>query len=198
MRKIIFAATLGMLVSLPTYGAANITPPIGLKWGMNKEEVLKHVDSVSLLEEKGDRLREFYLRNPRIKIDGIDGYSVSIDDKYGLVAVDMIQTFSADKHGSEIKNKYDDFKKALSGKFGSPELDEYIKNSNIEFYRCIASRLCGNMSALFDGENGRVYLSINSTGDSRGNIYIGYKDNKLDEIMSEIKKERVDKIKDSL
>lgn len=198
MKSFVVSIVIGLAISFSTYGKPIITPPLGMKWGMDKGEVLKLADGISLLEDRGNRLHDYYLKNPIVKIDSMDGYSVSIDDEYGLVAVEMIQTFTADKNGSEIKNRYDDLKKALSSKFGAPEIDEYIKDYDIEFYRCISSRLCGNMSALFYGENGRIYISINSTGDSKGNIYIGYKENKLDEIMKKIKEERVDKIKDSL
>ncbi|WP_145590735.1 myosin/kinesin family protein [Yersinia aleksiciae] len=197
MKKLVFVITLGLLISLPTYGKS-ITPPLGLSWGMNKGEVEKQADGVSLLEEQGHRLRNYYLKNPSEKIDGMDGYSVYIDDKYGLVSVEMLQSINDDANGSKIKKRYETIKNALSKKYGKPDSIEYVNNDRVSFYKCLSSSECGNMYSFFTGTNGQVYVSINSMGDDYGQIYIRYKVSEFDKTISEIQKQETDELSESL
>ncbi|GKX54110.1 hypothetical protein SOASR030_02220 [Leminorella grimontii] len=198
MKKIVFAIILSLCASLPTYGKPTIEAPLGLKWGMTKDEVEKHAEELSLLERKGDRLSSYYLRNPEKIIDGMDGYSVSVDDKFGLVSVEMLQSFNNDDKGTKVKSRYDVIKEALSKKYGTPSLLEYINNERISFYSCLRIDGCGSMTAFFDGNNGQALILINSSDVDRGNIFIRYKTHELDKIMSELKNKTINELSDSL
>ena len=168
--------------------------PFGLKWGMTYSDVLSKTGNIKLIGNEKNRVKEYLIKNDSSLIDGLDMYSVSIDDKYGLINVDAL-IYVYDDDDSKVIEKYNILKQALSSKYSEQYSEEYLwKNRTrgmLTLPECLNNEGCGKYVSLFQGnDSSSVMIMLNATGDNRSVIIsLFYKSEFIEKIKQEEKKQ---------
>ncbi|EPH6926669.1 hypothetical protein ACS3HL_004080 [Providencia stuartii] len=171
-----------------------ISAPFGLKWGMTYDDVLNKTGNIKLIGNEKNRVKEYLIKNESSLIDGMDMYSISIDDKYGLINVDALIYVDEDDD-SKVVEKYNILKQALSSKYGEQYSEEYLwKNGTrgmLTLPECLNNEVCGKYLSLFQGDDSSsVMVMLSGTSDKRSVIIsLFYKSGFIKKIKEEEKKQ---------
>lgn len=174
MRKniflLFFLSCLGF-TSASAAGKKDIAAPLGLQWGMTKDDIYKITGNLTEAESKNN-VDYYSVKNADESIDELERYSIGIDRLYGLSSVDLIFYIKDYKSGSKSIDKYNVLKKALVSKYGEQFASEYLwrnRNKNsISFYDCIKNDRCGNFVSVFeDDKGGKAMLMLVATDSDR-------------------------------
>ncbi|HCR3451286.1 TPA: hypothetical protein ON570_004978 [Citrobacter werkmanii] len=92
--------------------------PLGLMWGLSFDEIKKEVEVLS--ESIIDDRTKVFVFTPKEKTFNFDEYELTVDDKYGLIEIKMVEYFNCDNFDTQGKGSYYDFNKILSKKYGPP------------------------------------------------------------------------------
>lgn len=189
-----FTFLLGFCFSSASVANKNeITAPLGLKWGMTKNEIAEKTGSI---KESGfrDGIEQFLVKNTDNNIDGLDFYNIGVDKRYGLVNVEMIFFITNDNNGNKAIEKYNVLKQALVSKYGEQYSDEYLWRSyskgSMPFSACIDNERCGKYISSFEddkGGNAGLMLTAGSSMESV-NVFLLYKSPAIKKIQEEEKK----------
>ncbi|EMH9441684.1 hypothetical protein [Proteus mirabilis] len=178
-----------------------ISAPFGLKWGMTYDDVLNKTGNIKLIGNEKNRVKEYLIKNESSLIDGMDMYSISIDDKYGLINVDALIYVDEDDD-SKVVEKYNILKQALSSKYGEQYSEEYLwKNGTrgmLTLPECLNNEVCGKYLSLFHGDDSSsVMVMLSGTADNRSvTISLFYKSEFIEKIKQEEKKQNEIMIKE--
>ncbi|HEJ9413600.1 TPA: hypothetical protein ACKRDQ_003171 [Proteus mirabilis] len=178
-----------------------ISAPFGLKWGMTYDDVLNKTGNIKLIGNEKNRVKEYLIKNESSLIDGMDMYSISIDDKYGLINVDALIYVDEDDD-SKVVEKYNILKQALSSKYGEQYSEEYLwKNGTrgmLTLPECLNNEVCGKYLSLFQGDDSSsVMVMLSGTADNRSvTISLFYKSEFIEKIKQEEKKQNEIMIKE--
>ncbi|HJF24256.1 MAG TPA: hypothetical protein K8V18_04610, partial [Proteus mirabilis] len=157
--------------------------------------------NIKLIGNEKNRVKEYLIKNDSSLIDGLDMYSVSIDDKYGLINVDAL-IYVYDDDDSKVIEKYNILKQALSSKYSEQYSEEYLwKNRTrgmLTLPECLNNEGCGKYVSLFQGnDSSSVMIMLNATGDNRSVIIsLFYKSEFIEKIKQEEKKQNEIMIKE--
>ncbi|MBI6513156.1 phage lipoprotein [Proteus vulgaris] len=184
-----------------------ISAPLGLTWGMTYEEVLNKTGNIKLIGNKENRIKEYLVNTDSKLIDGIELYSVGIDDKYGLINVDMLIYVD----DGEIVERYNILKQALSSKYGNQYSNEYLWKSGTKgrftLPECLSNELCGKYVSHYQGDDSsNAMLMLGASADKKSSIiFLFYKSSFIkkikqeeDEQQEKIIKEKAKGLADSL
>jgi hypothetical protein len=176
------------LISAVANASLIIDPPLGLVWGSSIKDFASKFESVNHISDENERIQSFILRSPQSGIKGFDFYSASVDEKEGLVTVEMLQYFEGDKNGVNIVKRYLSLKEALRKKYGEIDSIDFTSKPSPMFYKCISHDSCGSMATFVDGDNAKIQLLVmaDSKVDS-GKIVLIYRSNKYSEIKDLLK-----------
>lgn len=168
---------------------------------MTYSDVLSKTGNIKLIGNEKNRVKEYLIKNDSSLIDGLDMYSVSIDDKYGLINVDAL-IYVYDDDDSKVIEKYNILKQALSSKYSEQYSEEYLwKNRTrgmLTLPECLNNEGCGKYVSLFQGnDSSSVMIMLNATGDNRSVIIsLFYKSEFIEKIKQEEKKQNEIMIKE--
>lgn len=178
-----------------------ISAPFGLKWGMTYGDVLNNTGNIKLIGNEKNRVKEYLIKNESSLIDGMDMYSISIDDKYGLINVDALIYVDEDDD-SKVVEKYNILKQALSSKYGEQYSEEYLWRNRargvLTLPECLNNPSCGKYVSFFQGDDSSsVMVMLSATGDNRSIIIsLFYKSEFIEKIKQEEKKQNEIMIKE--
>ncbi|HCR3333281.1 TPA: hypothetical protein ON523_003031 [Morganella morganii] len=178
--------------SLAVTNGKEITAPLGLKWGMTKNELIEKSGNI---KEKGFEggIEQLLIINESNNIDGLNMYVAGVDKEYGLVSVEMVFFINEDMNGNKAIEKYNILKKVLVSKYGEQYVDEYAwrnySKGDVSFSDCIRNKGCGNYFSSFeDDKGGLAWLMISPSASEEGtNIYLLYKSPAIKKIQEEAK-----------
>ncbi|EGT3611668.1 TPA: hypothetical protein SLE68_001732 [Morganella morganii] len=178
--------------SLAVTNGKEITAPLGLKWGMTKNEIIEKTGGIKEIGFR-DGIKQFLVNNKDNKVDGLELYSIGIDKKYGLTSVEMMFYIDNDSNGNKAVEKYNVLKEVLVSKYGEQYSDEYLwRNYNkgsMSFAACIGNEQCGKYFSSFEddiGGNAGLMLTTDSSGEN-ANVFLLYKSPAIKKIKEEAK-----------
>ncbi|MEN7471091.1 hypothetical protein [Providencia stuartii] len=199
MKKLLLGAALliGSLFfsAIALSAEKTISAPFGLKWGMTHDDLLSKTGNIKLIGNERNRVKKYLVKSKPSLIDGMDMYSVSIDDKYGLVDVSTLIYVDDDDSGNKVIEKYNVLKQALSSKYGEQYSEEYLwKNGTrgmLTLPECLNNEVCGKYLSLFQGDDSSsVMVMLSGTADKRSVIIsLFYKSGFIKKIKEEEKKQ---------
>jgi hypothetical protein len=166
-----------LMLSLSQQAIAFKQAPMGLKWGMMKEDVPGGVFDIE--NEGGFSVTIAKYPENLPKIMDVQKVVMIFEGAKGLQKINIVfATLNGDVNGQMSLRVYSELKRILTQKYGEPTSREY-KNlkgftSSDEFYECLKLPGCGRISSVFESENVRVLLKIKGIGHGSGYITLSY------------------------
>ncbi|ECK6867611.1 hypothetical protein FSD44_24235 [Salmonella enterica] len=181
----------------------DIPPPLGLRWGEGISDLTKYNGAKIIV--KSGRYALLSIENTPVKIPGFEVKGL-VNDKYGLVKVEIKKDIIDDIYGAEGVELYEKYKKVLEGKYGKPKPSyEYIGRSlykeKDEFYQCLSYSGCGQyISFFFPVKDSHMTISLELKGErrGRGRLEMVYESQAFMNAKSEDANEEKDAIKNGL
>lgn len=181
--------------------ATEINGPLGLSWGMTKEQVEKLGVKLNPSSTEG-RVEDYTAKRLPNPLPMAEAYVLSFDQTHHLQRVIIFSKgITEDIHGSKGKEKFYLFKESLKKEYGNPtdELEVVARKlwyEGYDFYQCLSHYGCGLWVALFDDrENGqKITLQLKGLGRDGGFIKLTYEGPRWSDVVDayEVPKSKAD------
>ena len=154
--------------------------PFGLQWGDTAQELREK--GLTLSDTKRDGLFSIYRTTSMPKnISIAESYSMIIHDRFGLQKVSVIsKNIENDPTGREGKQIYNEFKSAISEKYGAASTSIERTGAKLyqefdEFYQCLNHSGCGYWTSVWDlKDKGTIGIYLKGLSRAKGYIVITY------------------------
>ena len=174
----VFFAAIASVSAVAEELDAGFPAPFGLEWGLTQEQV--KALGVTLTEDGSDGFLTFYRTNSLPKnLSNADEYALLISPRHGLVKVVYASnTITKDAYGTSGKQHYEEIKRKLAAKYGTPESYEYsgreLYNEADEFYQCLLYDGCGSWVSFWEMKKSGLlsHITLRLEGKRRGQGWI--------------------------
>lgn len=164
------------VLTFSAYGQESFPEPFGLNWDMGEAEI-KAVGFSHNSEADGLKLFSS-MSVPKAWSIGESYVAVVYQNRLIKVVAQSIN-FENDVYGTEGKEAYNDLKRLLTKKYGSPssEIERTggkLYDDSDEFYQCLKYSGCGGYISLYEVSGGVIGLQLKGLRRGQGYLTIQY------------------------